>query len=805
MTPCSPKIFQASQRRSVAAALIALLGITSSSFTEDEGDDSESLATTVVTTAPARTPSPSQTVRPATSTRPVEVEVYDTLNPEVITGGATETFSLPGSGYFVTSGDIRDQNYTNVNRVFAKVPGVYLREEDGSGLFPNISIRGVDGTRSEKVTIMEDGILQAPSPYSAPSAYYSPNIARMAGVEILKGSSQIKYGPHTTGGVINFLSTPIPEQEQLYLRTTYGTNATSQTHIHYGDTLETRNGRFGYLAEVYYKHSDGFRTVDAAPAFGIAASDNTGYQVFEPMVKFFWEPNTALKQRIEFKYGYTNFDADETYLGLTDSDLGANPYRRYAGSFLDNMATEQHRTYLKHSIEINDDLDVQFAGYYNQFERDWFKIRAVNGNSLHNTLGPTGLAGDLATLRGEAPGTLGYRHNARQYESYGVQASATWRVEGDHVDHTVDFGFREHKDNIRRFQENTNIILAAGTSPTIVNRGPGSGGNRIQESNATAFWVQDTIEIGNLSITPGIRHERVELHNTDFVSDATNTPTAIRDGEIDWWVAGIGANLDLDEQNSIFGGVHEGVAMPSPRAILRDGVSLEESVSYELGFRHRSGNLNGELVGFYTDFDNIISTAAGFGNTGGRNSGTGTVQGVEALVSYDPWQHRAVRMPLFLSATWTDATLDQALSSGGADNIFGDGDGGPGIPGADMPYIPEWKLAAGIGLESRTWGVDLIATYVSDTFGTALNSPVPVTSARQGLVDGGMIFDLSTYYHVNNRVKLLAGVHNLFEEVMITSRIPEGARANAPREFYVGMEILWEPLSSPGGKSVLTK
>ncbi|MEM6916959.1 MAG: TonB-dependent receptor, partial [Verrucomicrobiota bacterium] len=321
----------------------------------------------------------------------------------------------------------------------------------------------------------------------------------------------------------------------------------------------------------------------------------------------------------------------------------------------------------------------------------------------------------------------------------------------------------------------------------------------------TSFWVQDTIEIGNLSITPGVRHERVELHNTDFVSDATNTPTAIRNGEIDWWVAGIGAHLDLDEQNSIFGGVHEGVAMPSPRAILKDGVGLEESVSYEFGFRHRSGNLNGELVGFYTDFDNIISTAAGFGNTGGQNSGTGTVQGVEALVSYDPRQGRAVRLPLFLSATWTDATLDQALSSGGADNIFGDGDGGPGIPGADMPYIPEWKLAAGIGLESQTWGVDLIATYISDTFGTALNSNVPVTSSRQGLVDGGVIFDLSAYYHVNDRVKLVSGAHNLFEEVMVTSRIPEGARANAPREFYIGVEILWEPHDRFGGKTVLPK
>jgi outer membrane receptor protein involved in Fe transport len=109
-----------------------------------------------------------------------------------------------------------------------------------------------------------------------------------------------------------------------------------------------------------------------------------------------------------------------------------------------------------------------------------------------------------------------------------------------------------------------------------------------------------------------------------------------------------------------------------------------------------------------------------------------------------------------------------------------------------LPYIPEWKVATGIGLESKDWGIDLTATYVSDAFGTALNSPSPVTSSRQGLIDGGTIVDLSGYYQINDQARFVAGVHNLFEELMVTSRIPEGPRVNAPREFFVGFEILWE-------------
>lgn len=767
-------------------------------------DTTSELDATVVSSTTA--PAPVQTVRPATASRPVEIEVYDTIEPEVITGGPVETYALPGSGYFVTTQEIRDFNYTNPNRVFARVPGVYVREEDGSGLFPNLSIRGVDGTRSEKITVMEDGILQAPAPYSSPSAYYSPNIARMAGVEVLKGSSQIGYGPNTTGGVVNFLSTPIPDGEQFYLRSVYGSNDTWQVHTHYGDLIETAAGTFGYLAELYYKHSDGFRTIE--PGIGIPGSDESGYAIIEPMIKFSWEPDTVLDQKFEFKYGYTDLDADESYLGLTDADFMADPYRRYAGSFLDNITTEQHRTYLKYSVSPTDDLDLQVAGYYNQFERDWFKIRNVNGNALHTTLGPTGALVDLLTLRGLAPGTLGYRHNARSYESYGVQFSGDYRFETGAVEHSVNFGVRQHEDHIRVFQENTNVTLAGpGLIPVVTDLGPGTGGNGYEESSATAIWIKDDIGIGRLTVTPGVRHETVDLHFTDFAPDATNTVTKVGNGELDWWVAGVGLNFELDEANSIFGGVHQGIAIPSPKDTIDANVLPEETMAYELGVRHRGENFNAELAGFITDFENLISTSAGLGLFGPvTNAGTADVHGIEALVSYDPLQGNDVRLPLFLSATWTSATLNEALVAGGGENIYGDGDGGPGRAGAEIPYIPEWKLAAGIGVETDRWGIDLAATYVSDTFGTALNSPVPVTSSRQGEIDGGMIIDLGAYYQINDTTRLIGGVHNLCEEVMITSRIPEGARVNAPREFYVGFEMLWEPRAVPaGGKSVISK
>ena len=55
-----------------------------------------------------------------------------------------EGFKMPGSGTTISLDQIRTHSHSDVNRILGRVPGVFIREEDGYGLFPNISIRGVN-------------------------------------------------------------------------------------------------------------------------------------------------------------------------------------------------------------------------------------------------------------------------------------------------------------------------------------------------------------------------------------------------------------------------------------------------------------------------------------------------------------------------------------------------------------------------------------------------------------------------------------------------------------------------------------
>ncbi|MCH2187382.1 TonB-dependent receptor plug domain-containing protein, partial [Myxococcota bacterium] len=476
--------------------------------------------------------SPGSEYETPTADLETDSEVERSIETITILGSRSETRYLPGSGQVLDTQTIRAQSNDDIGRILSQVPGVYVRQEDGNGLFPNVSMRGVDTTRSAKVTVMMDGILAAPAPYSSPAAYFSPNAARMSSIEVLKGSSQIRFGPHTTGGVLNYITTPITDNFESYGKALYGDFNEAQIHLYTGGMMEeTRFGQFGFVAEAYLRRSDGFMTID--PTTGAPDPGNTGFTTVEPMLKFAWEPPTQQYQRLELMFGYTYSDARETYLGKSEADFSADPLARYSTTRFADVDRQHYRASLNHTTQWPEEsflggTELTTRGYYTYFERDWFKAQAIKsidttGDGIPNFNEPIGLARALANsgvpiapdspdsvpgtigmplelLRGQRAGELFLQSNDRQYTTMGLEQTAQIPFQTGEFLHEVTTGWRYHFDAIRRLQRldiydfSTN---GANTGRTIGQ--DGSGGNNYEDTSALALYLEDEIIFGDFS------------------------------------------------------------------------------------------------------------------------------------------------------------------------------------------------------------------------------------------------------------------------------------------------------------------
>ncbi|MFQ5672980.1 MAG: TonB-dependent receptor family protein [Nitrospinales bacterium] len=714
-----------------------------------------------------------------------------------VVGSKANVKNIAASAAYIDTSDIRAQSYDNPDRVLRKVPGVYTREEGGGfGLFPNISLRGVDPGRSGKVTIMEDGILAAPATYSAPQAYYSPTTGRMHAIEVLKGSSQIKYGPHTTGGVINYLSTPIPDAEQYYLKAIAGTFGEIRNHLYFGNTIQTKKGRFGFLIENFLRQNDGFRKIDVTTDFR-DGTRRTGLKKTEPMVKFSWEPNTRLYQRFEAKFGYTKLRADQGYLGQPENIFRKTPFARLPASRFDRIDTQNFRASIRHFLEFNEDTSLVTTAYGHSFHRNWQKANSCTTSARKFGLGqclkdPAG----LKLLQGQGPGTFTLRNNNRNYYLFGVESNLRHKARFAGADHKFELGLRLHSDQVRRLQNEENFLQDAnGAIVSRTDTEPGAAGNRRQKTYSLALHADDRIEIGRFTITPGIRFEQLWQEFEQFA------PKTIKDlsGSFNVLVGGGTVNYRLAETTNVFFGAHRGFSPPSPKGHLKNGLSEESSTGYETGVRYNRPELgfSTELIGFWTDFSNLIiaESIGGSGNLGKDiNAGAVRSRGVEFKLNYDPAVVRnwSFRNPWYTTATFTDAKILSDVASGELEeeaSIFSGAKKGNAVPN-----IPRIQFAFGTGLQFERFSVNLDGQLVGQVFSTGSNAineidPFGNPDARFGTLDRVFLLDLSMAYQVRKNVRIFTNFRNITDQKYLAARLPEGPRSGAPFQAFGGLEM----------------
>jgi len=682
-----------------------------------------------------------------------------------IFGHSSDVADVPGSAHVLDNEALEVFIDSDIMRVLRSVPGVYVQEEEGFGLRPNIGIRGSGLDRSARIALLEDGVLIAPAPYSAPSAYYFPTQRRMHSLEVLKGPASIVVGPRTTGGAINMISTPVPGATAASIDLRAGRFQTNDVHLNFGASGETAS----WLIETVQSSSDGFKEID-----GPVAGD-TGYALQDYVAKL----NIG---KLRFKGGYTEQTSDETYLGLTDVDFAADPNRRYAASAGDVFDSEHEQYQLSYVFDSADSWRGEVTAYRNNFHRNWYKLQAVNGVGISSVVADPTYATELDYLKGSTSpdDAISKRANNRDYYSQGIQGKFEWDFGFGDTDVALSGGFRIHEDEEDRFQHEDDYRMQDGALLLTTAGAPGSTTNRVSSADAQAIFVSSEIRNGKWILTPGLRYEQVDMQRLDYSTadpSRENGPTRVRKNSVSTVIPGMGALYRLNTDWRLLAGIHKGFNPPAPGSTADD----ESSLNIEFGARFDSGALTFESIYFINDYDNLVGTVTdstgGGGDVGDQfDGGEVVVSGLELSAGYN-WDLGDVSVPLNLEYTWTAKAEFQSAFESDFDP-WGDVESGD-----ELPYIPEHQLRASGGLLGQQWRLNIGASYIGDLR----------TKAGQGAfvdaesIEARVVWDAVAAWSFTPNLSTYLKVDNLFDETYIAARRPAGARPGLPRTAYLGL------------------
>jgi Fe(3+) dicitrate transport protein len=389
-------------------------------------------------------------------------------------------------------------------------------------------------------------------------------MGRMQAVEVLKGSSQIKYGPFTTGGAINLISTQIPDHFAGRVSLSAGSFANRNVHAIVGNS----HRNFGYMVEAFHYGSEGFKQLDTRGETGFNKKDLLA------KVRVNTNPDAKIYQSLTIKVGYTDEDSDETYLGLTDADFAANPYRRYAGSQVDNITTDQLQISATHVARFSEKFTLTTTGYRNEFNRNWYKLQDVRDSTGKNVgLGalmadPTGFNDAYDIITGNInshDNALRVRANNRAYYAMGVQTVFGANFTTGRWKHGIDLGLRYHVDEMDRFQWDDRYAIENGLMKLTAAGVPGTESNRIESAAAFATYLQYRLTFGKFTATPGLRYEHITLAQQNFGnSDPARTGGNLEEGSntVNAVMPGISLDYAFSDHLTTFAGLHKGFSPP---------------------------------------------------------------------------------------------------------------------------------------------------------------------------------------------------------------------------------------------------
>lgn len=676
---------------------------------------------------------------------PASVAEYVAVTSSYLAGTPEALQETPGSLQTVDKNTLENSRIFTPSEALKKIAGVYVREEEGFGLRPNISIRGTNPTRSTKILLLEDGIPLTFAPYGDNASYYHPPIERFESIEVLKGSGQIGYGPVTVAGVINYLTPNPPEKPTFSLKLLGGNRDTFDGSAGFGGTF----GKTGVILNFTRKQGQGAR-------------ENVRHGLNDFSSKLVREINT--KNYLTLKFSYLNEDSRVTYSGLTEAEYASNPRQNPFRN--DSFNAFRTGFSVQHTSVLTSKISLTTNAYTNYFSRDWWR-QSSNSNERPNRFGSD------ADCRGmqDIYTTCGNQGRLRDYRTWGIEPRLSADFELGSVRSDLNIGFRIHGETQNRRQKNGDLPLS---------RDGATVENNLRENFAVSGFAQNRFVWKNFAFTPGVRVENIKYKRKNRLSGARG------ETEITEIIPGFGVTYNAFKNTTVFAGVHRGFAPPRTEDIISNtggviDLESEKSWNYEVGIRTRPADgISFESTFFRTDYKNQIIPASVAGGAALTNGGKTMHEGIEFVGRLDSAGIFKTDYNLYVQTSYTNLFTAKFEGIRYSSGIL--------ITGNRLPYAPKQLLNAIVGFAYKNFDGFIENNFIGRQFADEINTVNPSANGQRGAIPAQTYFNATANYRVERwKTTFFVTAKNLFDRTFIVDR-SRGILPSSPRLLQAGFK-----------------
>ncbi|WP_136681115.1 TonB-dependent siderophore receptor [Neptunomonas sp. XY-337] len=490
-------------------------------------------------------------------------ETPDTL---VITGNwlgsaaPEEVKTYPGSRDVISEEELHQRGALNLEDALRAAPGLQVLDETGTGILPNIGVRGLNPLRSERVQFLVDGYPLAIGPYTNVGVSLFPvTLDSIETVDIVRGGAAVHFGPNNLGGVINLHTRAIPYETRQTLSQKL-TISEATGHI-FSSTFYRAGGQV---------NEDLALQVQANLQTGAGTRDHSDTDV----ANFILDAQYQLDADNDIAAQLQYYDVDAELPGAlspqayaADSSQSQRPHDAYDADML--------RGTLTWTYTPSEDVEFQWRNFAHDADRTFL---------FGQRLGQGGHWADpayAATHIADSP---------RLFTVFGTEPRLSWQT----GEHQITVGARYISETVD-FDVNREA-LASSTYANVR--------DWHFETDAYALYASDTISLldERLHITPGLRYENV---STDYIDNKSGNK---ENNDVDEWLPGLTVGYQADDRLFVFANAQRSLVPVQTAQVTKSGeVANETAWNYEVGARFdTSDTLSTQVTLFRIDHTDLI-------------------------------------------------------------------------------------------------------------------------------------------------------------------------------------------------------